>query len=252
MVLRLDPTVPAVWRTPTSLQFGVSPVHAVLDDVGIGVERMISALEIGTTRRALEVLGGVDAAHRLLAALGPTVHDASTERDAVVHPEIRIRSGSIEAIRAQLLVLVPGATPGGAPGAIRPGLLVVDHVVAPSEHLGWMRADRTHLAVVLGEASIVVGPLVRPGRTACLRCRDLHRRDADPAWPAIATQLLDRPAASGTAPILLAEALSLGIRALMRGTGPAAETAVRILADGERVLEALEPHPECGCFGLVD
>ena len=35
----------------------------------------------------------------------------------------------------------------------------------------------------------VVGPLVIPGLTSCLRCADLHRRDRDPAWHALAVQL---------------------------------------------------------------
>jgi hypothetical protein len=39
----------------------------------------------------------------------------------------------------------------------------------------------------------VVGPLVRPGSTPCLRCLELHRRDRDPAWPLVAGQLAGRP-----------------------------------------------------------
>lgn len=251
MVLRLDPSIPSVWRSPTSLQYGVEPPRAVVDDVGTGIERMIHALEIGTTARALEVLGGVDAATRLLETLGPVLREARTPAGTVVPPEIRIRSASIEAIRAHLRVLAPDAAPAVHRDPTRPGLLVVDHVVAPSEHLAWMREDRPHLAIVLGEDSILVGPLVVPGRTGCLRCRDLHRRDADPAWPAIASQLVDRPAAAGDDPILLAGALALGMSAIVRGAGPGVEAGVRLRLDGEHVLEPLAPHPECGCFGIV-
>ena len=50
------------------------------------------------------------------------------------------------------------------------------------------------VATVRGETG-VVGPLVVPGRTSCLRCADLHRRDADPRWPRLAVQLGDRAAA---------------------------------------------------------
>lgn len=35
----------------------------------------------------------------------------------------------------------------------------------------------------------MVGPFVHPGRTPCLRCLDLTRRDADPAWPTLLPQL---------------------------------------------------------------
>ena len=45
-----------------------------------------------------------------------------------------------------------------------------------------------HLAVWAGEAIGVIGPLVRPGRSACLRCVDLRKADADPQWPKILAQ----------------------------------------------------------------
>ncbi|MGJ0223707.1 hypothetical protein ACQUZK_09930, partial [Streptococcus pyogenes] len=36
---------------------------------------------------------------------------------------------------------------------------------------------------------VLVGPLVRPGVTACLRCLDLERSGRDPCWPTLAAQL---------------------------------------------------------------
>ena len=57
--------------------------------------------------------------------------------------------------------------------------------------------DVPHLAVVFDDDGARVGPLVEPGAGPCLRCLDLGRRDADPAWPAIAAQLAGRPAATG-------------------------------------------------------
>jgi len=52
-----------------------------------------------------------------------------------------------------------------------------------------VRSDVPHINVTLREATAVVGPLVLPGMTACLRCLELHRSDRDPAWPLIAAQL---------------------------------------------------------------
>ena len=46
-----------------------------------------------------------------------------------------------------------------------------------------------HLAASAREAIGVVGPLVLPGRTACLSCLELARSDRDPAWPLILAQL---------------------------------------------------------------
>jgi hypothetical protein len=53
---------------------------------------------------------------------------------------------------------------------------------ATGEHLG------PHLPVRAYGSHGVCGPLVVPGATACLRCHDLHRRDADSAWPLIGVQ----------------------------------------------------------------
>jgi len=55
-----------------------------------------------------------------------------------------------------------------------------------------MREQIPHLAASADEAIGIVGPLVIPGRTACLRCLDLTRTDRDPAWPLILAQLAGR------------------------------------------------------------
>jgi bacteriocin biosynthesis cyclodehydratase domain-containing protein len=52
-----------------------------------------------------------------------------------------------------------------------------------------------HLAASASEAIGVVGPLVVPGRSACLRCLDLARAEGDPAWPVILAQLASQPGA---------------------------------------------------------
>ena len=51
------------------------------------------------------------------------------------------------------------------------------------------RDNVPHLAAAASEAIGVVGPLVLPGDTACLRCLDLTRAERDPAWPLILAQL---------------------------------------------------------------
>ncbi len=49
----------------------------------------------------------------------------------------------------------------------------------------WLRGI-PHLPVVSAGARVTVGPLVGPWRDgACLHCLDLHRADADPAWPTV-------------------------------------------------------------------
>ncbi|WP_186811395.1 ThiF family adenylyltransferase [Cellulomonas persica] len=77
----------------------------------------------------------------------------------------------------------------GAAARVDLVVVVSDDVVDPALAARLVNRGTPHLSVVLREADTVVGPLVAPGRGPCLRCLDLHRRDADPAWPALAAAL---------------------------------------------------------------
>jgi hypothetical protein len=61
----------------------------------------------------------------------------------------------------------------------------VEPTVAASLHLDGL----AHLRTQVNGSHAIIGPLVVPGVTSCLRCADLHRVDRDPSWPAIAVQL---------------------------------------------------------------
>src|SRR5207302_826727 len=65
-------------------------------------------------------------------------------------------------------------------------VLAVDEPVDTDQRDALHARGGAHLAVRLGAVGGVVGPLVVPGHTSCLRCADLHRRDRDPAWHALA------------------------------------------------------------------
>jgi hypothetical protein len=75
------------------------------------------------------------------------------------------------------------------------------------------RQGRAHLVVQTGGEHLVVGPLVLPGLTSCLRCADLHRSDRDPAWSALAAQLATPPR-YGTPSDTALTALSAGVAGL--------------------------------------
>ncbi|ORA18605.1 TOMM precursor leader peptide-binding protein [Mycobacterium asiaticum] len=66
-----------------------------------------------------------------------------------------------------------------------------------------------HLPVRVRDGTGLVGPLVIPGVTSCLGCADLHRRDRDAAWPAIAAQLRDTVGVADRATLLATAALAL-------------------------------------------
>lgn len=113
-----------------------------------------------------------------------------------------------------------------------------------------------HLAVAIRDGTAVVGPLVPPAGSPCLNCLDLHRRERDPAWPAMAAQL----AAEATSPVevvepcaattLLAATAFATAEVLAYLDGGAPDTAgatIEIAAAGQHRRRTWPPHRECGC-----
>jgi bacteriocin biosynthesis cyclodehydratase domain-containing protein len=49
-----------------------------------------------------------------------------------------------------------------------------------------------HLFIGAYGERAIIGPLVVPGASSCLRCAYLHTRDADPQWPSLSLQLTAR------------------------------------------------------------
>jgi len=118
--------------------------------------------------------------------------------------------------------------------------------------------DLPHLHIgVLGERAIV-GPLVVPGRTSCLRCAHLHKRDADPSWPLLAVQwahLLSSLACPPMDPLLVRIATSHAAVLVREWTDAPempeswANRALEIrLPDCGATWLARPPHPLCGCL----
>ena len=120
-----------------------------------------------------------------------------------------------------------------------------------------MRDRVPHLVVHADEAVGVVGPLVVPGRWACVRCVDLSKAARDPAWPRIlaqasgmsggpaATQACDTVLAAATAALATAQALTL----IDQVGEPAAAngTLEVVLPDWQWQRRGWPPHSACTC-----
>jgi hypothetical protein len=114
-----------------------------------------------------------------------------------------------------------------------------------------------HLAVHAEEAIGVVGPLVLPGRSACVRCLDLSRAARDPAWPRIlaqaggdcgspaATQACDTVLAAATAALAAGQALAFIDRACEPATANA--TLEVVLPGWQWQRRGWPAHPACTC-----
>lgn len=117
-----------------------------------------------------------------------------------------------------------------------------------------VREGVTHLAVHAGEAIGVVGPLVEPGRSACLRCLDLARADRDPAWPLILAQLArqytDPPACDTVLAVTVAaQAAAQALAHVDRGTAaPVRNGTIELVLPGwQWRRRTWQPHHRCEC-----
>lgn len=261
-ILRLDPRIPIVWRTPTSVQLGIDPPVVRIDDVSEDQERLLAALSVGVSRDGLAVITRCrpDERARLLRQVAPAL--LTTTR--VGEPATIAVSGSDSLVSAVSGVLAGSglrtlvAADSAELSETSPDLAVIagHHVLAPESHGTWLRRDVPHLPLVLGDAAAVVGPLIEPGAGPCLTCLELHRTDADPAWPAMASQLLGRRSRAESAVLVTEAAAAVGRLVLDRlREGPAAVTsigtALRIDAvTGSRSVRQWHPHPRCGCLGI--
>jgi hypothetical protein len=244
-VLRIDPAAPPLWRTPDSLQFGHDPALAVLDEVPVGAERVLHALACGAARRRLEAVAkesGLDDLDGLLVRLRPVL-----VRGAADPPPLRIAvDGPPDLAGVVQPWFGPPAT--GTPDAV---IVVAHHLVPPAATVRRLAEDVPHVALVFGDQAAVVGPFVVPGRTPCLRCAEEHRLD-DPAWRAIAAQLLRRgPARTATSirtRLTACGALGDALDALRAGGATGLEGwAVRVEPDGT-VSRVRRPwHERCSC-----
>lgn len=265
MILRLDPRRPLVWRSPRSLQIGVDPRLAVLNDVTDGDARLIDALTAGITRAGLGTLASqagvpprrVDEVLRTVtAALEREPSPGCEPTGALRRPPLAVVGRGAAAARVAgvlgeaghpvafgaSIARVAGRRPGAA-------VLVSSHVADPLEHQRWLRRDITHLPVIFGDVAVTIGPLVVPGESACLACLERQRTTADPAWPSVAAQLWGRTSAVET--VTAATEAALEVMRLLRSDG-AAGFAVRLDTEtGERIERVWRPSEQCGCRGLT-
>jgi hypothetical protein len=139
----------------------------------------------------------------------------------------------------------------------RPDLIVLTDVVVPEPTVvtALVGSRIPHLIGYAHEGTAMVGPLVWPGRSSCLRCAELHRADVDVAWPKLAAQLVGQIPTAGLACTQLAAAL-IAEQALATLAGPESglpipptwSAALQLNPVHGTLLRLPRPaHPGCGC-----
>ncbi len=197
---------------------------------------------------------------RLLAAAGVgtvAVLDGEPVRPADVspggHPLDAVGASRRRSLGPLLRADAGGGDDGDRPEA--PGLVVL----APTADTGrteaaeLVRQGIPHLFAQVVEVTGVVGPLVLPGRSSCLRCHDLHRTARDPHWPLVLDQALRRPppepACDAALAAVVAGLAATQVLAHLDGFTPAAVdgTMEVTLPSGLPRRRGWTRHPRCGC-----
>jgi len=194
----------------------------------------------------------------LLAAAGigrVEVVDAGQVRPVDLAPGgiRRIRPGSRGEAATDAAAVSAKPTVAAVPAVRHLDVVAPVGFAAPPEVLTAVRR-RTHLFVAVRDVTAVVGPLVVPGHTPCLRCLELGRGERDPAWPRLAAQLVGEPAPLDPCDIVLAtSAAALAAAQLLAYVDgverPATMGGVLELgpADGRIRRRSVSSHPACGC-----
>jgi bacteriocin biosynthesis cyclodehydratase domain-containing protein len=151
--------------------------------------------------------------------------------------------------------LAPDAETSPPPNGARPDLVILacDEPVEQDRRDALHAQGVAHLPVMLRPSSAIIGPLVIPGLTSCLRCADLYRLDRDPAWNALAVQLQAPRRPRDGSPVALTTAAA-GIAAMqalafLDGEDPASiEGTLELHLPDFRLRRRTRPqHPDCDC-----
>lgn len=266
---KINPEYPLVWRTPTSLQIGVDNPHVVLPQIYPSEERFITALQSGFADVSLPTISeecGMTTAETaaLLSALGPALLPRSGL--GIPSPSYRISLDGNGPFSDTVGILLIGmghkVVKASADLSLRCDLAIVvgEYVIEPSRISGWVRNNIPHLPVVFSDQHVRIGPLLGTPPELnvdlldlpCSECIELHHRDRDECWAAMASQLAGRPAPSNTA-LLRAEASALIARWISsRESLPLTHnTGVNIaVTDGEIREITFWLHPDCACQAL--
>lgn len=246
---RLNPAYPLLWRDGESIQFGLEGIVRV-DASAAWVEPLVQALSSGFRPSAFDVIAhGVgaprDAARALLAALQPVLLE-----DPPVPPSVWVEAVNIADPRTETRVRDALTDEGirvtdrHEPNTI--GVILLEGAASAFQLAHHLQNDIAHLPIAFEPGSFTVGPLVRPGITPCLSCRDGHERDADPAWPLLHGQLIGMPAGPISA-ARVAEAAGLAARIAVDPLSGDRSHAVRVSPSGHRVRREVRFHAECRC-----
>ncbi len=270
----LHPRVAVLRRPSGAVQLGWDPERAVVvDPPGVGAELVAEFLKLLDGLRSHPQI--IWQASRFGMAAGDALHLlAEIDRAGfLIRPQSspgRVRSVHVhgrgplsEAVAAGVRRL--GLRPSRSRDADPPGtgptadVVVLADALVPEPHLvnDLVLRRIPHLQLRIRDGRGVVGPLVLPGGTSCLRCADLTRRELDADWPHLAAQLLGRIGYGSPAMIAATAALALrDLEIVIAGTPDpppqTLDTTLELDTETHRIHRRSWPaHAACGCRAVL-
>jgi bacteriocin biosynthesis cyclodehydratase domain-containing protein len=289
--VRLRPHHPVLRRGPDALQLGVLPGRAV-EAAGLSPPLLTLLLELNGSWPVNELVAravGLGAREADVRALLADLRAEEGLLDAVVvrraaqarqSASVLVRGGGpllapvtvglaaagIGALwvegeftppaQGEVRRLAPDTKVRAGPPRRRPHLVVLTDLLAPDprQHREFLVKGVPQLVVRLMDGIGLVGPLVLPGRSACLRCLDLHRAARDPCWPTVAAGLSGQVGSASPATVQATAALAveqamIAVEPMTSAEPPPTLDAVLELDTrrGTARRRRWPPHPECGC-----
>lgn len=249
----LRPTDPRSAHTLAALLAAVDGVHTVAELTARAESTGMPGHEVHQVLAELGAAGVLRWRERAGSRTVPpvTVHGRGPLADTVAAGltalGVPVRAGRGTALGGDL-----AGAPAGDPSLV---VLTDDLVIDPCLVSDLVAGGVAHLHVRLRDGTGLVGPLVLPGRSSCLRCADLHRADADPEWPSLAAQLLGRTGSGSVATVAATSALAVAqVEHLLDGPSAHPQPPTSVGATLELDLGAARlrrrewpAHPRCGC-----
>ncbi|MFF0543128.1 TOMM precursor leader peptide-binding protein [Nocardia thailandica] len=269
----LNPRVTRLVRPSGTVQLGWDPERALLLETTV--------LDTATVLAFLQLLDGLHSRPQIVWQAGELgISPGDTEALLALidgaglllvphRPEGRVReivvhgTGPLaDAVSTGLRTagLRPGRTrdvrPDAAPPACDLMVLTDTLMVDPRLSVALVLRRIPHLPVRVRDGVGVVGPLVLPGRTSCLRCADLLRAGLDADWPHLAAQLQNRVGHASPAGIAATAALALTELEAIVACRPRPldilDATLELDLDTHEVRRRpWPPHPDCGCRTLT-
>ncbi|MGB7357611.1 MAG: cyclodehydratase [Mycobacterium sp.] len=275
----LNPATPVLSRPDGTVQVGWNPLRAIIVHPPAGLSSevltgLLRALQSTATIPELQAILPDRADTSVVAGL--VTHLVEAGAVTVVAPR-RTRAVSIRvhgngplsdlltaSLRCSGVRISQSSRTHARTGSVDLAVLTDNLVADPRVVRELHDAGVPHLAVRVRDGSGLIGPLVIPGVTSCLRCADLHRSDRDAAWPAVAAQLSQTVGTADRATVLATAGLALNevehvVRAVRNDTGrdsgavpPAPPATIDTtlefdVATGSIAARRWSRHPDCTC-----